>query len=1174
MKKLTILIIFVLTLKSWSQSAEQNWVKTTIYKSESTNPIAAPEPDSVQVNVTYLDGLGRPIQQIANMQSSDSKDIITHIEYDGFGRQVKQFLPFAGSNANMEFVADGASATASFAEYSGQLPYSQTAFENSPANRVLKQSAPGTTGNWAMESGHEIRYKYGTNGENDHVKRYTAASNAITDDGFYAKNTLYKTTVRDENDGITETFTNLKGQLVLKRAFNVGYIDTYYLYDPSDNLAYVVPPLATDPTDLEVLANLCYSYKYDQYNRLVEKNEPEKQTQYIIYDKLNRIVATGPAFDPFGHDETLQGWLLTRYDYLNRVAYTGWYKQKVDINVASALQESFNHEIYNVTKRSDIQLEQTHISYTIDGLPANFLLLTINYYDDYNFYAAPTSFTADASRPDSTVYYTNTIKPIGLPTGSWERILQPGTDEGKNSYILYDKWARPIVSATDDGAPGGYTTSTTTLNFSGQALATDVRHKLPAQVDDLRVLDSYEYSAQGRIEKHYNAISGHNTEILALNSYSKLGRLAIKETGYTGNGSALQHIDYSYNIRGWLTGINDYHDIVHPKDLFAFGISYDQVADVDNNKAQFNGNISETYWRSYNDNVLRKYNYAYDGLNRMYEAVYEKNNAVTDSYNETVSYDDNGNITYMNRNGNQDNMMPPVIGIDDLQYNYKPKSNRLEGVYDYTNSTLGFSEKPQAQPADVDYEYDANGNLVRDDNKMIKKIRYNHLNLPTEIIFDAEKNISYIYTASGEKIQKLVNDFPEGNANPSTVQTDYKNGFQYVDGILRYFPTSEGYVAVTQVHGKNKYNYVYNYLDHLGNIRLSYGLNEDGIIKILEENEYYPYGLKHSNYNRDVKIYQKAVAAEAVVLKAAPVVIGSDDNYDYKFNGQEWQDELGLNMTAMDFRQYDNAIGRFVSIDLLSENNYSQSPYQFANNNPSYFSDPTGLDDIIIDMNTVQSGTTINFLHTQFDVDNAVGDLYLRNEEGGLTYVENSLGMVTVQAGGAGWRTHANFTIQSHVYWRSQYYDSFRSRQFSSQIDDLQSMLDGVGTIDPSGIVDGVNALGYMARGQKANAAIAAIGIIPYLGDSAKAGKLFNKAERIIGKELKYQDRVLKASDKFHNFPVSFDKEIIKNGAWSQRLKDGADWYELKGTINNTDGIYQIGINASDEIFHKAFIPY
>jgi hypothetical protein len=46
----------------------------------------------------------------------------------------------------------------------------------------------------------------------------------------------------------------------------------------------------------------------------------------------------------------------------------------------------------------------------------------------------------------------------------------------------------------------------------------------------------------------------------------------------------------------------------------------------------------------------------------------------------------------------------------------------------------------------------------------------------------------------------------------------------------------------------------------------------------------------------------------------------------------------------MDFRQYDNALGRFLCIDALSEKNHYLSPYNFADGNPIFFSDPSGLD--------------------------------------------------------------------------------------------------------------------------------------------------------------------------------------------------------------------------------------
>lgn len=76
----------------------------------------------------------------------------------------------------------------------------------------------------------------------------------------------------------------------------------------------------------------------------------------------------------------------------------------------------------------------------------------------------------------------------------------------------------------------------------------------------------------------------------------------------------------------------------------------------------------------------------------------------------------------------------------------------------------------------------------------------------------------------------------------------------------------------------------------------------------------------------------------------------------------------------------------------------------------------------------------------------------------------------------------------------------------------------------------------------------------------------------IAAKALKYHRRVEVATDLHHIFPRSFDNHIIQNGVWSQRIKDKADWFELPRRINGTNGIYQIGINNSNVIFHRNFV--
>lgn len=348
----------------------------------------------------------------------------------------------------------------------------------------------------------------------------------------------------------------------------------------------------------------------------------------------------------------------------------------------------------------------------------------------------------------------------------------------------------------------------------------------------------------------------------------------------------------------------------------------------------YNGNISETYWRTASDNVLRKYGYEYDTLNRLTNAIYQKPESavvVTNSYNESLTYDKNGNITGLNRSGEYDDTTSNLI-IDNLTYNYSTVNpNQLNKVTDATTNPNGFKD---VVGSGNDYSYDANGNMTVDINKGIQIITYNHLNLPTKITFGNANYIVYVYDAYGQKILKIVKN------ETAITTTDYLDGFQYVNNVLELFPHAEGYVKNTLMDGSLKINYAFNYTDHLGNIRITYGIDPyNSALTIMEENNYYPFGLNHKNYNIDRRTY----GANGGGIRLNPLCALCDGKYKYKYNGKEYQDELGLNMYDFKARNYDPAIGRWMNMDPLAEQYRRWSPYNYCMNNPVIFTDPDGM---------------------------------------------------------------------------------------------------------------------------------------------------------------------------------------------------------------------------------------
>ena len=177
--------------------------------------------------------------------------------------------------------------------------------------------------------------------------------------------------------------------------------------------------------------------------------------------------------------------------------------------------------------------------------------------------------------------------------------------------------------------------------------------------------------------------------------------------------------------------------------------------------------------------------------------------------------------------------------------------------------------------------------------------------------------------------------------------THYIDGFQYTEDKLDFFPHAEGYVKVTHASsggiggGATNYNYVFNYTDYLGNIRLRYAINPvNQWLEILEEDHYYPFGLKHNGYNAQNYVFMSLGGGPVELIPTNPNVL---ESYKYKFNGMEWQSEMGLDYYDFGARNYDPALGRWMNVDPLAEKFYDRSPYEYCFSNPLRYIDPTGM---------------------------------------------------------------------------------------------------------------------------------------------------------------------------------------------------------------------------------------
>lgn len=805
----------------------------------------------------YVDGLGRPFQEVHTRLAGTAGNLISVQEYDDAGRKSKQWQPVHSLQAYLplEALAD----TAAACYENDTHPYSYPVYEKAALNRKVEEYGPGM----AWQGGHSVKSAYLTNSVTDSVllcKRYTVGTaGQLENKGPYPAAELLVTRTIGEADDTTFTFQDKNHRTVLIRQLvGTDRMDTYSVYDVRGNLALVLQPMFQVQPDLDAYS---FQYKYDGRNRCVWMKKPGAAPTVYEYDMYDRLI-----FSQDGNQRLRkhQNWIYYKYDPLNRLQEQGIC--------------------------TDRQITSDHI-------PS-----IINYYDDYRFAGKPEfSGNYHVSSQD------NSGK--GRLTGQQLRIID---QEGYLCRSIgYDQQGRE-VKRTESNSLGGYDVFQTSYSFTDQPLS--VHHLHTSRSGNLAELHTFIYDQADRISRVTHRLNQASPVLLAEYEYDGLGRLNRKTRGKSAGAST-----YTYNIRGWLTGISGVGFTQHLCYTDGPGIPC------------YNGNISSMRWQAGKESTIRGYRFLYDKDNRLMTAAYGEGSSLSSNMGrfaeQVTGYDMNGNILGLMRYGaissNRFGM------LDHLTYTLK--GNQLQRVDD---AVATLPEKESFEFADrvkqpEEYMYDANGNLTKDLNKDISQIQYNFLNLPRKAVFGDGDSIIYVYAADGSKLRRVT---AKGR---NTGTRDYCSNLIYENDVPTWLLTESGYITLSD----GKYHYYLQ--DHQGNNRVV--VNEFG--KVEEVNHYYPFG--------------------GIFASTASV-------QPYKYSGKElekslWEYDYGA-------RRYDAVLARWLTLDPSAEKYLMYSPYLYCKNNPILRIDLDGKDDYIVDSKGILFCKRVNQSAVDYVYYNKIGN--------------------------------------------------------------------------------------------------------------------------------------------------------------------------------------------------------
>ena len=890
---------------------------------QETTPLSAMSRiDTAQLSIvnaivkrTHYDAMYRPTLTFLYDQTPDHKNLVTLNEYDEYTRPVREWLPIATEERYLTYNTFKAQAGQYYS--TDVRPFIENSYSTARwDNGIIKNELIGTQKAGSDMSGHKMIFVSRGNIANE-VKLFTVTSNGSLEcNGFYDEHTLLVVETTDEDEITKVIYKNLRNQIIMEKIDNAM---TYYVYNDLNQLCYVLPPLAVNQLgdgeyneDEDILKKYAYVYKYDERGNQIYKRLPGCEPIRMVYDKSNALVLSQTG------NQRAHGtyWTVYKYDSLRRLIYTA--EVKVGSNNHDAQIDDFSRWLVKEQfYKEEPQYPMSNTGYSrgfFDVHPIK--LLTVNYYDNYDFLTWMSDTVKNHMEFSEFEDNISSANANGLLTGTRTYYLT-GAEGYTETVYYYDYRGREIQRRSTNHL-GGYDVLSTKYDFANNVTDTWSSQSTSNGITTAEHYH-YEYDHANRLSATTYSYNDEPSIELQTYHYDELGRVHSRHIH-----GGIDSIAFAYDIRNQVTQIKS--------SGYEQNYYYNQSCPSAEGHSEelYNGNISATTWTY--GNQINGYTYTYDNMNRLSSTYSILNNSLNVDYlySEKFTYDPHGNITSLERWDEDNNM-------DNLAFTYN--GNQLHSIDDggveaYRYDTKHYHDNSNSSN---DFAYDANGNMIYDQDRGIAAIRYNLLNLPDTIQFTNGNLIIHRYDAAGNRLETkyltkkiaaivqleqvlkipvhplffyITRDAFHNNIVYTANNTD-AYGIEFVhnpEGYIRYYGVAEHY-------------HHYHIKDLLGNIRETYIHPDANYKECVERTQYYPSGLPWAERLSDG-------------FTAHP----------WKYNGKEFVEMHGLDEYDSKARWYYPAICRTTTMDPLAEKYYSISPYAWCRNNPIRFVDPEGKD--------------------------------------------------------------------------------------------------------------------------------------------------------------------------------------------------------------------------------------